>query len=170
MKQEEQHPWSITVSSLLCQQSAPSFICSLSGWEEPLLKLQICDSSWHNPGIHRVLAAVPQPDTVHWKTSIWRHDQCSPDASKSTSVLTEVGQDHFGELYYVLAALKQRSQFDFPRGKQCGWISAACNMDNMIISTTTRYRVMEKLRATKDHFSVIFFFTSKGLFTHKCKN
>lgn len=65
MKQEQQYPWSITISSLLCLQSAPSFICSLSGWEEPLLRLQICDSSRHKPGIHCVLAAVPQKTTVY---------------------------------------------------------------------------------------------------------
>ena len=61
-QKQEQCPWSISGSSLLCLKSAPSLICSLSGWEEPQLRLQICDSSRHKPGIHCILAAVPQQD------------------------------------------------------------------------------------------------------------
>lgn len=48
------------ISSLFCLHSAPSFICSFSGLEEPLLRLQVRDSSRHKPGTHCILAAVPR--------------------------------------------------------------------------------------------------------------
>lgn len=38
-QKEQQHPWSTAGSSLPCLQSAPSFICSFAGWDEPLLRL-----------------------------------------------------------------------------------------------------------------------------------
>lgn len=98
--------------------------------------------------------------SIHWKASIWRHNQCSPDSFKRILVLTEVGWDHVGVLEDLLAPLKERSQFDLSWVK----LSVPCNTDNIIIST--RYWVMEKLTALKDHFSVLFFFLQRFIDTN----